>query len=436
MRIVAYLYSDPLLEPCPDPGMWGVEVDGVYQDCGDRAELTRLLDRCTTDPPQYLLVRRLEEFGNSLAAISHVMACLEAAAVEIIAIQQDYRQGGTTDLMVLLNQIQAHQQSRRIRHGHARNRIHAKPPPGKAPYGYRRGQDRYLIDRSTAPVVKDFFEQFLLFGSLRGAVRYLEKKYGKKIAVTTGRRWLTNPVYRGDITYHNGETVADTHMALLTRDEAAQIDRLLRRNRRLPPRTASAPRSLAGLVVCGACGSRYRVTRTTQRGKQKPDYLYLRPVACGAAAKCGAIAYGTMLQAVITTVCQELPAAVAGINAPQLNSLHQTIAAEITQKQTILAQLPDLETAGILDAETAQLRRYKLQTEIAAARAQLAQLPPENLRAITQTVSLPQFWWDLSEAERRFYLREFIQQVDIQRQEQDWTIQLRFIFGSSAPPQL
>jgi hypothetical protein len=142
------------------------------------------------------------------------------------------------DLLKLLQQVQREQRSRRIRQGHAQNRVMALPPPGKAPYGYRRSKHRYVVDRSTAPVVKDFFEQFLLYGSLSGAVRYLAKRYGKKIAVSTGHRWLTNPVYRGDLAYQNGELVSDTHVAILSREEAAQIDRLLRRNRRLPPRTA------------------------------------------------------------------------------------------------------------------------------------------------------------------------------------------------------
>ncbi len=48
----------------------------------------------------------------------------------------------------------------------------------------------------------------------------------------------------------NGQILSDTHTPIISREEAAQIDRLLRRNRRLPPRTASANRSLAGLVSC------------------------------------------------------------------------------------------------------------------------------------------------------------------------------------------
>ncbi|HEY9652794.1 MAG TPA: recombinase family protein, partial [Coleofasciculaceae cyanobacterium] len=269
MKIIAYLYSNPLLESAPDQGIWGWEIDQIYQDLGGRTQLQQLLTDCQTQPPDYLLIRRLEELGDSLEDVSTCLAQLEALGIELIAIEQSYStsQLSQTDtkevranLFKLLGEIQNSQRSRRLRQGHARNRLKALPPPGKAPYGYRRGKDRYILDRSTAPVVKDFFEQFLLFGSLRRAVRYLEKKYNKKISVSTGHRWLTNPIYRGDLAYQNGEVVLDTHMPILNREEAAQIDRLLRRNRRLPPRTASAPRSLAGLVVCQECQSHMTVT--------------------------------------------------------------------------------------------------------------------------------------------------------------------------------
>ncbi|MCY7278155.1 MAG: recombinase family protein, partial [Phormidesmis sp. CAN_BIN44] len=71
---------------------------------------------------------------------------------------------------------------------------------------------------------------------------------------------------------------------------------------------------------------------------------------------------------------------------------------------------------------------YTLRTEIAQLQDKLAQLPPANLRAIAQTVSIPQFWLDLSEPERRFYFREFIRQIDLIRTKADWTLKLIFVF--------
>ncbi|KOP23297.1 recombinase [Hapalosiphon sp. MRB220] len=432
MTNYAYTYSDPLLEAAPNPEIWGWNIDQIYQDLGQRSQLQKLFDDCQIDPPDFLIIRRLDELGDNVEEVSDRLSQIEAMGITLVAVEQGYNSADQSphphaELLQLLHQIQRQQHSRRIRQAHARNRLDAAPPPGKVPYGYRRGKDKYIVDRSTSPVVKDFFEHFLLYGSLRGAVRYLAKKYGKKISVTTGRRWLTNPVYRGNTAYQNGEILANTHTAILSQEEAAQVDRLLRRNSRLPSRTASAPRSLAGLVVCGECQSHMGVSRVTIR-KQDKEYLYLRPISCLKKPKCRAIPYQEVLDHTIEAVCRDLPVAVDKMNSPQLDVVKNNLGDAIARQQEILAQLPALVETGVLDPETAKIRAYKLRTEISTLQAKLATLPPVNLRSVAVAVSIPQFWLDLSESERRFYFREFIRQVEIVRQDQQWKLQVIFIF--------
>jgi DNA invertase Pin-like site-specific DNA recombinase len=430
--IFAYSYTDPLLEIAPEADSWGWEVSQVYEDLGKRTQLQQLFTDCRTNPPQYLLVRRLEELGDSLDEINVRITEIQTLGITLVAVEQAYNLAENTlnsgiELVNLIQQTQWQQRSRRIRQGHARNRLEAAPPPGKAPYGYKRSKTKYVIDRTTAPVVKDFFENFLLYGSLRGAVSYLSKKYNKKISVTTGKRWLINPVYRGDTAYQNGEIISGTHAAIISKDEAAQVDRLLRRNSRLPSRTASAPRSLAGLVVCSECQSHMTISSVTV-GRQDKEYLYLRPINCPRNPKCRSICYQDVLDQTITLICDNLPLAVAGMNFPQLDLVKNNLVDTISRQEEILEQLPELISNGILDVETAKLRAYKVRTEISALQAQLASLPPVNLRSVAQAVSIPQFWLDLSESERRFYLREFIRQIEIVRQGNEWKLHIVFIF--------
>jgi DNA invertase Pin-like site-specific DNA recombinase len=456
MRVIAYLYQDLSCEPKLDPRIWGWELERVYQDFDPRRpQLLKLRQDCREAhrgtvgdrPAQYLLLRCLEDLGESLQEVTRCLTELETLGVTVVAIEQTYpspegwvgpqQTEGTSSpsssrspqiqLLELLAAMQTQQRSRRIRHGHAQNRLKGLPPPGKAPYGYRRGKDRYVLDRSTAPIVKAFFEQFLLYGSLRGAVRYLAQKYGKTLSVSTGRRWLVNPVYRGDLSYQQQEVLMDTHQPMISREEAAQVDRLLRRNRSLAPRAASAPRSLAGLVVCATCQSPMTISRVTAP-RRSQEYLYLRPTDCRQWPKCKAIAYQQILEQTIQRICVELPQAVAGVNLPAMGRIKLGIEAEISDKAQILTQLPELVSTGILDQVTADLRAYKVQTEISALKKRLAQLPPINLQEIAKTVSIDQFWLDLSEAERRFYFREFIRQVKIVRSDREWSIHLDFIF--------
>lgn len=431
MQIVAYLYTDPRLEPPVDASVWGWEVDQVYEDrpfTENRPQLRALLEQAQTEAPAYLLVRRLEELGDSVTTVAEHLALLESAGTIVIATEQAYRtptdRKTFSQLPVVLAEVQAAQQQRRIRQGHAANRLKALPPPGKAPYGYRRGKQGYVIDRTTAPILKTFFDQFLLYGSLRGAVRHIAKQYGKKISVSTGRRWLEHPIYRGHTRYGDGGTVLNTHRPLLEADEAAQIDRLLRRNRTLPPKTASAKRSLAGLVTCSQCQAKLTVSRVSAPHRQQ-DYTYMRATTCPAG--CKALPYDILLAKTIEAICTELPAAVSQMSPPSGNPKAELETA-IAAKQTILDQLPPLVSSGVLDQTTADLRAYTVKTEIAQLQQQLAQLPPVNLKELSQAVAIPQFWEGLSESERRFFFREFIRDIQVIRQDNDWSIKLVFTF--------
>jgi DNA invertase Pin-like site-specific DNA recombinase len=441
MRIVAYVYSDRLLGPPPDVQMWGVEVDRVYVDLGERAALGQLLEECQSQSTAYCLVRNLKELGQTAPEVSRVLTQLESFGITVIVLEQDYEGDPQTETAIarqkwseLWANLEKEQQRDHLRRGHARNRLALTPPPGKAPYGYRRSASNYVVDRATAPVVKAFFEKFILSGCLRSSVRYLEQAYGKKIAVATGRRWLTHPVYRGDLLYQNQTVIADTHTPLLSRTEAAQIDRLLRRNAPLPRRTASAPRSLAGLVSCGRCQTPWVVAHVTSRHQTKA-YLYLRPRHCPEKPKCQAIAYGEFLEQVIEQICRELPLAVAQLSPSSLGEHYQHLQQAIAEKQSLLEQLPTWEQQGILDSHTHQLRRYQLKNDIAQLQQQLGQLPPDELQRIIPAVSLPQFWRDLSETERRFYFREFIRSIQLDRQPQGWNFCLTFVFGEQQNPE-
>lgn len=151
MRIVAYLYQDLTWETQLDSTIWGWEVDRVYQDLDwRRSQLAAMLADFQAETPDYLLVMRLEDLGESLSQVTENLVQLEGLGICLIAIEQDYQspnfklgqakieQNGaestdSSQLLVLLDAIQAEQRSRRIRHGHAQNRIKRRPRRGKPP---------------------------------------------------------------------------------------------------------------------------------------------------------------------------------------------------------------------------------------------------------------------------------------------------------------
>ena len=421
MKIVVYTYTDPLLDKMPDLSIWGWEIDKIYQDIGKREELNQFIFDAQIENIDYLLVFNLAELGDSISDVVNNINKIEQLGIEIIALNQDYK---TSDFQTIteentkqkLNQIwleinQNHQQ-RKLRKSHAKNRLKILPPPGKAPYGYSRGKDSYIINRATAPIVKAFFDRFLLYASIRDSVRFLAQKYNKKITPATARYWLTNPVYRGDLRYQNQQIISDTHTPIISREEAAQIERILKSHSRVKPRSASANYCLAGLVKCSQCQSNFKITSVTQRYKKK-KYLYLTPINCPEEKRCKSLAYNTVLDEVLSNICDKFKLIETNVKTPDIELIKQSITAEINQKKDIINSLDNLIATDILDQQTASIRNYQLQTEISQLKTKLAQLPPNNLETIAKTLSLKQFWYDLSEEERRFYLREFIQSIKI-----------------------
>jgi DNA invertase Pin-like site-specific DNA recombinase len=413
-------------------------VDRLYVDHCEvqdpRPELQRFLHDCRRELPEQVLIPQVGDLGSSPAAVFAVLQALEDQGILVTTADGSYRTVSATSserppelLFQLAATVAEQHRHQQLEAGHARNRINLLPPPGRAPYGYRRGRYRYALDKAAAPAVKAFFEQFILYGSIRGAARFLDKKYGKKIAPSTAQRWLQHPIYRGDSEYKDGQVIRDTHTPIISRDEAAQVDRLLRRNRQMPPKTVSAERSLAGLVHCAECQSKLRVSRVT-RPRQKQDYLYLRPIQCGREKPCRAIAYDTVLAQTIAAIGREFPQAVANFQAPPVGAIKAGIIAQIDTKTALLTQVEQLQAQGVLDQTSADLRRYTLRGELADLEQQRSQLPPENLAEIAQTLKSPEFWQGLSEPERRVYLREFIQTIWIERTETSWQISIQFVF--------
>ena len=428
MKIVAYNYVDPIVDQISDLNIWGWDIDRVYQDIGDRRELTQLMVDIDNDNSiVYLLVFHLYELGDDHRQVIENINHIESLNIEIIALEQNYK---SSDFQIIDNhqqkqkletiwlEIETTLKERKLQKAHAQNRLQIKPPPGRPPFGYSRGKNSYILNRATTPIIRDFFDRFLLYGSIRDAVRFLANKYNKKITASTARYWLTNPVYRGNLRYKNQQIVSDTHTAIITPEESAQIDRILKSHSRVKSRSASASHCLAGLVVCNRCQSPWRVNCVTQKFKSK-QYLYLTPIACSERRSCSSIKYDQIFEQVIVKTCQQFSVIKKGVKTPEIKVIQDNINQQITSKEQIINQLDELVTQNILDEQTAKLRNYQLRTEIAQLKQKMGELPPNNLETIAKTLSLKQFWYDLSEQERRFYLREFIKSIQINYCDRD-----------------
>lgn len=411
-QIIGYVFIPDRLGP-PDPTEADLLSNAgaalVHTDWGSRDYRSLVLEQLRSEASTQLLLRRLADLGDSLEEIRSLLADLQShgITVQLVDDRGELIPERSQTWIEHMGDLPTALQRRRALQRHVQDRLESKPPPGAAPFGYKRDRDRYVLDRRQAAIVKDFFDHFLLYGSLRSAVRHLKQHHGKGISVSTGRRWLTHPVYRGDLAFSDGTILRNTHSPILSRQEAAQIDRWLRRNRQLPRRSASAPRSLAGLVFCDTCNSPLRIVQASAKGRSK-RYRYLRCPQCRYS-----LTYETLLQQVIQQICTQLPQRAEGFDPTPIEQAKASVEAQLNKNETILKQLADLDAQGVLDAHSLQQRRYQLQAETTRLLQRLDQLPPENLAEIAQTLSIQPFWQDLTESERRSYLREFIRSITV-----------------------
>ncbi len=442
MRIIAYSYIESLIDTIPESNISGWEINEIYQDIDSRENLKQLILEAKHNPPDYLLINSLHELGNTLTEIENNINILEKLNIEIISLKQDYESKKfriikdkqiRAKLLKIWQEIEKIIKSRNLQKAHAKNRLNLLPPPGKIPYGYLRGKDNLIVNRAIAPILREFFDRFLLYGSLQDTVNYIREKYNKQISLSTAKYWLTNPIYRGDLHYKNQQIIPDTHTAIITREESAQIERILKSHHRVNTKSASSEHCLAGLVKCQLCHSNFRVNKVTKKNKIE-SYLYLTPVNCCKQKKCQSISYNLVFEKAIKIICDSFKEIISQDKQPDLELIKNYAQKEINQKIEIIKQLKQLIKEGILDEKTAKIREYKVQQEIGELKQNIAQLPPNSLNTIANTLCLPQFWYDLSSAEKRFYLREFIQIIQIipsENIDKKADIQLNFIFTNA-----
>ena len=101
MKIIAYSYSNPLWESSVDTHDWGYEVDEIYEDLGGRWQLEKLIKDCQGAPANYLVIRRVQELGDSLEEVSDRLHKLEALGTIVVTIEQSY----TADLCKILKEV-------------------------------------------------------------------------------------------------------------------------------------------------------------------------------------------------------------------------------------------------------------------------------------------------------------------------------------------
>jgi len=300
----------------------------IYSDIGSRSRSDRqglnlvlgIIQQRECDEAIFI---RLDRITDSPVVLEKAITiCLESGiSIKGLDDAIDFNTvGGRLHARILCNLARAEVErlSERVRHGHQHHRD--RNAAYFAPFGYRKVGDRLELDTepflclvstqqemSRAAVGRDLVELFLGCNSLRRTLRAFNEKYGiyTHAAVGKGNKqprgrlhfsvsaltsWLNNPILRGHLAYGRSYSQRQKHKALwdirynihpdhrlMTEEEYRQIEEILDWNGSHGGYSFRSEiiHPLSGLVYCGECGGRCRVTNfilRTDRSIKKFSY--------------------------------------------------------------------------------------------------------------------------------------------------------------------
>ena len=254
-----------------------------------------------------IICTRVDRLTRSLPSLRNFIDLCNQYKVTLIALD-DNIDGSTAagkfhiNMLGSLAEMETDRLSERTKHGHNFHR--ARQAAYFAPFGYVKDGDKLRLDHSPflclgsgdefsrAAIGRDLVEIFLTHQSLRKSLRIFNEKYGIQHFSTRGKgnsqargklgfgisgftSWLNNPILRGHLAYgrtgaqrqshsQDWQIVLNTHESdrLISDTEYLQIEKILNHNAAVGGYgfKSDTVHPLSGLVYCGECRGRCRVT--------------------------------------------------------------------------------------------------------------------------------------------------------------------------------
>jgi DNA invertase Pin-like site-specific DNA recombinase len=382
----------------------------------DRPGLTRVRELVAGGDAEAVLVWRLDRLARSVVD----MGTLLDEGLQVVSCTEPL--DTTTPMgraMVEILQVFAALESSTIgaRVKSARDYLTTQQrfPGGSIPYGYRKashpsGQGRALaVDPDEAGHVRAAADHVLAGGSLYSALDVLEARGSKPRradawSLSSLRVVLTGDAILGRLT-HRGQVVRDeTGMPVQPWPPALPLRDVERLRALLAPRPVQerrrrATRLLSGLVVCDGCGTRMRVSTSTQaNGRTVLRYA------------CRAKADGRPCEHPTSVTCDQLEDHVVNGLLGMFGDV------PVTERIVTVRDLPELaEVTAALEDRGQSITRPGADVAVLAQqiadlqerRAALDATPAEPVVEYVETGQSYEEWWDAHEdvAQRRDFLR-------------------------------
>lgn len=257
--------------------------DGFSATTLKRPALQRMLDEAG-DYDMIIFVK-LDRFSRGVGNYYRIMDRLKPFKTDWKAIFEDFdtttTQGRTMiNLYLTIAEQEASLASDRTKHVYYSRIKNGEFVMGNAPTGYKRvkidGLAKLQIDPMQAEYVRDCFNHFIAFGSLRKTLIHTNEAHGRKACKKTLKRILTNKIYIGIYEHKEIGQFPNFCEPLISEKEFYEAHSLLKKNAKVYATTATRRHSyvFSGMLYCNKCGRRLSGKgisdkRKTDRGRRK-----------------------------------------------------------------------------------------------------------------------------------------------------------------------
>lgn len=443
------------------------DVESAYRKNSYRPGYEQLLQAIREGRVSRLVVTNLDRLARNEAVAFRLFDELEDWGVSFCSLDQPYIDLSNPDgrviagFSVLEARAYSARLSKRVKQGHKHHRD--RNAAYFAPFGYRKVGERFELDcspflclladgseLSKAAIARDVVETFLTYRSLRRTLQVINGKYGILSHSRQGRgnkqargklhfsfaglsSWLNNPILRGHLCYgrtlnqrqshkENWDIRYDVHPEhrLISDEEYRQIEEILDWNSQHGGYQfkTDVVHPLSGLIHCGECRGRCRVTHFCLRSDPKiKKYSYqcinYQLKAC---TQKKSVREVVIEQAVIKALTHRAEAIAACADTPlEIN--------EPLELKGLRAQLAGLEKLGYNEAFEEAKRKVRLQIEKLTRQSQdTAVVGSANRELLQEVAASIEFWEELPPEQKRRFYQVLIERVVVRNGEVEQAI--------------